>query len=242
MRSREAPPSARAPGLTAAECLRAKIALALGGLTAASGAVWEHPRLADLFPDFLCALHTGMRATEHSLRTAAECARARAASDPVAAGIADYLARHADEERQHDDWLLEDLEVLGVDPNEVLTRIPLPSVAALVGAQYYWMHHYHPVAFMGYIAVLEGRPPVKGFLEQVIKQTGLPRGAFRTYFVHAALDHHHVREFEDTLNRLPLRPEHIGVIGVSAITTVDLLRQVHEDVLEVFEEKQSARA
>jgi hypothetical protein len=29
---------------------------------------------------------------------------------------------------------------------------------------------------------------------------------------------------------------------VSAITTIDLLRQVHEDVLEAFEEKQLARA
>lgn len=228
--------------LTAAEALRAKIALAIDGLTAASGAVWNHPRLAELFPDFLCALHAGMRATEHSLRTAAECARARAAADPVAASIADYLARHADEERHHDDWLLEDIEALGLDRSAVLSRIPLPSIAALVGAQYYWMHHYHPVAFMGYIAVLEGRPPVKEYLEEVIQRTSLPRAAFRTYFIHATLDHHHVREFEETLNRLPLRPEHISVMGVSAITTVDLLRQVHEEVLDAFEDTRSARA
>ena len=214
----------------------------IGGLTRASAAIWNHPRFPELLPDFLCALHAGMRATEHSLRITAECAQARAASDPVAAGIADYLARHAIEERQHDDWLLEDIEVLGLSRAEVLSRIPLPSVAALVGSQYYWAYHYHPVAFMGYIAVLEGRPPVKEYLEQVIARTGLPRAAFRTYFLHSTLDIHHVREFEETLNRLPLGPEHISVMGVSAITTVDLLRQVHEDVLEAFEENQPASA
>lgn len=87
------------------------------------------------------------------IATAAEGERAK----PT--GLATYLERHVDEERQHDDWLLEDLAELGVAREDVWGRIPSPNIAALVGSQYYWMRHYHPVALLGYIAVLEGRPP-----------------------------------------------------------------------------------
>ena len=37
--------------------------------------------------------------------------------------------------------------------------MPPPSVAGLVGSQYYWILHHHPVAFLGYVALMEGYPP-----------------------------------------------------------------------------------
>ena len=40
-----------------------------------------------------------------------------------------------------------------------IARPPAPAVAALVGAQYYWVLHHHPVALLGYIGLLEGYPP-----------------------------------------------------------------------------------
>jgi len=44
--------------------------------------------------------------------------------------------------------------------------------SARVGAQYYWIHHFHPVALLGYIAVLEGRPPSPTLVEELIERTG----------------------------------------------------------------------
>jgi hypothetical protein len=219
---------------THSQLLRRKLEFLQQPLGEAAGAIWNHPRLSELFPDFLFAVHGVIRATELSMRTAADCARARAATDPVAAGIADYLARHSAEEAEHDDWLLDDIESLGIPRDKVLRQIPLPVIAQLVGSQYYWAHHYHPVAFLGYIAVLEGPPSVE-FLESVVARTALPRQAFGTQFLHARLDPHHIREFEELLDSLPLEPEHVSVIGVSALTSADLLRQVYKEVVERFE-------
>ena len=30
--------------------------------------------------------------------------------------------------------------------------MPSPAVAALVGSQYYWLLHHHPVALLGFVA------------------------------------------------------------------------------------------
>ena len=47
----------------------------------------------------------------------------------------------------------------GTDPGEALDRIPSPKVAAMVGAQYYWLRHYHPVSLLGHITAIEGYHP-----------------------------------------------------------------------------------
>ena len=78
------------------------------------------------------------------MERALERAREAPAEDPAAAGLAAYLEHHLDEERGHDDWLLEDLEVLGVRARRSWRVRPRPCVAALVGAQYYWIEHYDP--------------------------------------------------------------------------------------------------
>ena len=110
--------------------------------------------------------------------TEAALARARELGDePLAA----YLEEHVDEERGHDDTLLGDLELLGFPREAVLERMPSPRVAALVGSQYYWILHHHPVAFLGYVALMEGYPPTPDLITALIERTGHPRAAFTTY-------------------------------------------------------------
>jgi hypothetical protein len=214
--------------------LRQKIELVRPRLRAATGRAWNHPRLAELYPDLVFATHSIIRATNPSMRAAGECARARAAGDPVARALAEYLTHHAEEEKGHDEWALDDLAVLGVSRDEVWRRIPSPAVAELVGSQYYWLYHFHPVAYVSYIAVLEA-PPSIDFLEDTVRRTGLPREAFATQFYHSKLDHHHVREFNQMVDSLPLDEWHHSILGVSAFHTAELLSRVFDDVVERFE-------
>ncbi len=214
--------------------IRDKIDLVRAPLREAAGAVWNHPRLADFYPDFLFTMHSLMRATSPQLRAAADAAEARAHSDPVAAGIAGYLAQHSKEETGHDEWAMDDLAVMGVAREEVLQRMPSPHMAALVGSQYYWIHHFHPVAYLSYIAVIEG-PPSVDFLEHTIQRTGLPREAFRTQFLHAQIDPHHVQELDALIDGLNLNDWHHSVLGANAFHTVDLLTKVYRDVVDRFE-------
>ena len=72
-------------------------------------------------------------------------------------------------------------------------------MASLVGSQYYWIFHTHPVALLGYIAVLEGNPAPIEFLNEVVERTGLPRAAFGSMFKHAALDLQHRNDLDEVL-------------------------------------------
>src|SRR5207237_3301598 len=105
------------------------------------------------------------------------------------------------------DWLLDDLEVLGGGRAAVLARPPSPTVAALVGAQYYWILHYHPVGLLGYIGVFEGYPPSPAMIDGLVASTGYGRDAFRTMIAHAELDPGHRDELDRLLDELPLTPE-----------------------------------
>jgi len=220
--------------LPASQMLRRKIDLVRPGLREASGAIWNHPKLASLFPEFLITVHQVIRATVPALQTAASCARARGSSDLIAMELAEYFEHHAAEEVGHDEWLLEDIAALGVSRDEVLCRLPSPAVAALVGSQYYWMFHHHPIAYLGYTAVLEGPASVE-YLESAIKRTGLPEKAFSTLLHHARLDAGHESDLDVMLDRLPLGREHESILGVSAFSTVALMARVHQELAESWE-------
>jgi pyrroloquinoline quinone (PQQ) biosynthesis protein C len=163
--------------------------------------------------------------------TEAALARSRELDDPLAAPLARYLEEHVDEELGHDETLLGDLEILGVDRAAVLERIPSPAVAGLVGSQYYWILHYHPVAFLGYVALMEGYPPTPELIDELVERTGHPRAAFRTYIEHAELDPGHRDRLDRTIDTLPLDESHEVAMGISAIATAALAANSLEELL-----------
>lgn len=193
-------------------------------------AFWTHPHVREIFPEFLFTTYSLGRATVSLLETAAAAARSQWSSDAVATALASYCDAHIPEEAGHDEGVLDDLEALGVSRESAVRRIPSPTLAALVGAQYYWTQHVHPVALLGYLEVLEGEPPEAEFLENVISRTGLPRAAFRTYFQHAVLDQKHRDDLHDALDHMPLTAEHSAILGASAFQTVTLVRQVFSEL------------
>jgi Iron-containing redox enzyme len=198
----------------------------------ASTALIEHPRLRQLWPRYLVATHQIIKATLPMMEAAAAHAQRLAGHDPVAAGVAEYLAKHIEEERDHDIWLLEDLDLLGVTHSAVFSPIPSPTVARLVGAQYYWALHYHPVSLLGYFAFMEGDPPTPEFIDDLIAKTGYPVAGFRCFAAHGELDPHHRAELNEVIDSLPLTVEHEAVIGLAAMSTVELLARMIEEVVE----------
>ena len=96
-------------------------------------------------------------------------------------------------------------------------------VAALFGAQYFWVLHAHPLALMGYIACIEGRPALEPELDRIIASTGLPEAAFSNYRNHARLDPQHRDDIYALLDRLPLDDRHHEILGLSAMYTCNAL-------------------
>lgn len=228
----ETPAPARDSGVSRSELLRLKIALAGDDYEVASRSFWRHRRLRALIPEHLFRIHTIIRASVPVMEAARDRAVVLSGFDPLSKALAEYLGHHIPEERHHDDWLLDDLEVLGMKRPAVWARQPSQTVASLVGAQYYWIHHYHPVAVLGYIAVLEGTPPDESHINAMIARTKLPAKAFRTFIKHARLDPHHRDDLNDALDTMPIDPVHEALIATSAIETQHLLAKSLRELLE----------
>jgi hypothetical protein len=193
--------------VSAATLVRPALWLTSPSLQAAAHALWTAPRLRERYPAYLAAMHALIRASVPLMETAAQRSRLLPPDDPSAGLLARYFGTHAEEERGHDDWLLEDLAVMGVQqPGGLLGGDLRDDITALAGAQYYLIRHCHPACLLGYIAVLEGCPPDAAVTGRLPALTGWPAPAFRTVAEHAALDLEHQRDLDALLEVLTLSP------------------------------------
>jgi hypothetical protein len=241
MRERSGGPAPRAvlrspvdaAALSPSERLRLKVELASPALGRASLLLLGHPRARELAPRFLGVGYHIAQAAVPLMETA----RARAhdlADDAVARGLEPYLERHIVEETHSEEpggAVLGDLEELGVDTAELRAGPPPTKMAELIGAQYYWILHRHPVAVLGFLE-LERFHPRQPTVERLIEITGLPRAGFSQLLLHAELDVGHAEELDSLLDTLPLEPRHERLIGDSALHTISLLADVLLDVIE----------
>jgi hypothetical protein len=205
------------------DIVRAKVLLCSGPLNVAFEKLWTHPQRKEIVISFLILLHQIMRASVPLMQCALRRCDELESTDRLAKEVAAYYRRHIDEERDHDLWTLEDLAAAGLDPNEVLSITPPPEVAQLAGAQYYWIHHHHPIMLLGYITVLEAFPPTNEQIDSMRDASGVPEAAFRTFRMHGELDPTHSIEIDETFNALPLSSNHIEMIGLSIFQTCESL-------------------
>lgn len=193
----------------------------------------EHPRTRDLLPRYLAAGFPLTSTLVPLMEAALERARALGPEDRVAVGLAEYLERHIPEETHSEEpggAALDDLDALGVDGNALLAQPPSTKMAALIGTQYFWIFHCHPVAILGYLE-LEAYHPRPATIERLIEKTGYPRAGFRQLLLHAKLDAVHATELHRVLDSLPLEAEHERLIGVSALHSMSLLISAMLDVV-----------
>ncbi|WP_411079165.1 iron-containing redox enzyme family protein [Streptomyces sp. cmx-18-6] len=209
--------------------LRTKLLLLEPELRDATAHMWRAEGLLPRYRTYLCTMHAVIRASVPLMELALARSRRRAQDgpgDPLAEPLAAYLAEHIEEETGHDAWLLADLFAAGASAADALGPMPPPDVATLVGPQYYWIEHHHPVALLGYIAVLEGYAPAPGLTDRICTLTGLPAAALRTVREHAALDTDHLDELYALLDRLPLTREQETAVAVSALHSLDALTRL----------------
>jgi hypothetical protein len=219
--------------------LRGKVSLAANLVLARSPGFESRPDIDVWLPELLFRTHCFARASAPLMQAALARAEEFGREDRVAWGMREYLREHIEEEAEHGDWLLEDLEALGRKRAAVLARVPPVTIAAGVGAQYYWIHHYHPVAVLGYIAVLEHTVLPNEILKPLVQSSKLPSRAFRSLLEHAKLDPAHTERVYTLLDALPLTAGQKKLLGINAFETASLLDQ---SLQEVFEHAPAARA
>ena len=187
--------------------------------------LWKRPEIGGIVLDFLVLMHQIVRASVPLMNVARASALERSRRDKVNRLFARYLRQHIAEERDHDEWLIQDLETAGMRRADVTREIPSGVAASLVGAQYYWVQHHDPVALLGYMRVLEGNPPSVAHIDNLQRQSGLPASVFRTYRMHGELDPNHRRDLDLFLDSLPLTETQACLILESASHTASTLAQ-----------------
>jgi pyrroloquinoline quinone (PQQ) biosynthesis protein C len=126
-------------------------------------------------------------------RTAGERAAVRAA-----------LNHYIEEERGHEEWILQDLAVCGEDAEAVRHGGPGPATEIMVAYVYDYIQRVNPVGMLGMVHVLEGTSSALATraAQAIQRALGLPHAAFTYLSSHGELDQEHVRFFERLVNDL----------------------------------------
>jgi hypothetical protein len=188
------------------------------------------------FKDYLIVTYSIIRSSVPLMHAAYEQCSHLQEQTRLAIDLKGYYKKHIQEETNHDVWLLDDLESISISRQESLSIKPSQAVAELVGSQYYWMYHWHPICLLGYISFLEGDPPGKEAIDQLKKTTGYPDTAFRTIVKHSDLDPYHRDDLNKLLETLPLETKHEQWITYNALYSANKLMEIRTQYLEKVEE------
>jgi hypothetical protein len=220
------------PAIRNSEIVRAKVRLFGERLGQASYLFWTHPDFRRLYREYIFRSYSVIRASVPLMQAAEKaCQSAEHAGDRVLKGFARYLHQHIPEETGHDQWILDDGEALGLNRESIHMRLPHESATQLVGVQYYWIHHYNPIALAGYIAAMEGNPDPVEFIEDVAARNKLSLKCFSSLVYHARIDPQHKKDFDDVLDGLPLTAAHLELIGLSSLRTIRMMTGIMEGIL-----------
>ena len=166
-----------------------------------------------------------------------ECERRAVAGDPIAAAYGEYLSHHIPEEIGHDVQCLDDLEALGFDRVLVKTQLPGPSLVSLIGMQYYWINHRHPIAFTGYASSIEGSTVSPAKIQELQLKSGLPENGFRMLAWHSAHDPEHSGTLNELIDKLPLTEAQLSLIGVNIANSNALIARSLDELIATFESR-----
>jgi hypothetical protein len=202
---------------------------------AAEERFWNHHDVAALYPTAVWRMHCMARASVRLMTSAVARLEELADTEPIAAPAIEYLRILITEETGHDDWLLDSLVALGVSRDAVWAQTPPPILASIVGQQYYWIYHHHPLALLGFIKVVELDPSSDHDIDRVIARTGLPPQAFRYHRGHTRLELKHNDDLDRLLDVLPLTAEQAALVILSAACTVHAHADSIEELLDRYD-------
>lgn len=215
--------------------LRTVVELVAPALRGSAAFLWRPQGLRERYLRYLATMHAVVRASVPLMELAlARCGGHAGCedgaggepADPVLGALARYLPGHIARERDHDAWLVRDMAAAGLDPDRELAGPPPPDVARLVGAQYYWIAHFHPLCLLGYVAVLELHAPERSLAPFLAARTGLPAAAFETVRLHADEDDGHSAAVLAALDAIAPPPGLRHAVRLSALHTVRALTDV----------------
>ncbi|EHA1123671.1 TenA family transcriptional regulator [Vibrio navarrensis] len=122
--------------------------------------------------------------------------------------VRDAIAEYIDEEKGHQEWILNDIHASGGDADAVRAnraqgRVGTP-IELMVAYLYHQIDRHNPLALFGMVWVLEGTSVgVGGNIARLVKtQLNLPAEAMTYLTSHSELDQQHIRFFAALMDKI----------------------------------------
>ncbi|MDQ6639850.1 MAG: iron-containing redox enzyme family protein [Pseudomonadota bacterium] len=133
------------------------------------------------------------------------CAAAASRMDDQNSEIRYFLYDHMMEEKGHEEWVVNDLEVVGVARREVLRFRPSNALLALNGYNYWAADRRNPCSVLGMIYALEVIASVYGGpIAAAIKESLLLEDDHGISFIssHVTMDAEHMAKLRTVMNKI----------------------------------------
>src|SRR6185437_2035137 len=114
-----------------------------------------------------------------------------------------FLYAHMQEESGHEEWVLNDLQAIGMARESAMTSVAGPFTSALCGYNYWSADRRHPCSVLGMVYALEVIASVYGGpFASAIRESLLLEGEQGISFIssHATMDAQHMAELRTLLN------------------------------------------
>jgi pyrroloquinoline quinone (PQQ) biosynthesis protein C len=157
------------------------------------------------------------------------CAAAASRMTDTHRDVRYFLYEHMQEEKGHEQWVLADLEAIGVTPADARGHEPSPDTLALVGYNHWAADRRHPCSVLGMLYALEVIASVYGGpFASAIRESLLLQGARGVSFIesHATLDTQHMADLRVLLNTVHDQPARDAVIESAKVNFHHLTRIV----------------
>lgn len=132
----------------------------------------------------------------------------------------DAIAEYIEEEKGHEEWILNDIAAAGGDMEAARNAKPNLATEVLVSYNYDYIARKNPVGFLGMVFMLESTSIqiANNGADAVKAKLGLPQTAFTYLYSHGALDIEHLKFYETLVNRITDPADQAAIIEVAQNT------------------------
>jgi pyrroloquinoline quinone (PQQ) biosynthesis protein C len=165
-------------------------------------------------PSYLAFLREAYHHVRHTVPLLKAC-KAALAGGPQ--WMHDALDEYIDEERGHDEWILDDIRACGADPATVSSGRPGHATAVMVAYAYDAIARRNPLEFFGMVYVLEGTSVALALMvaDRIQRPLGLPDAAFSYLRSHGTLDQKHTADFALLMNQIDNPRDQADIVGAA---------------------------
>jgi len=159
------------------------------------------------------------------------CAAAASRMSDEWQAVRHFLYEHMHEETGHEEWVLNDLEAVGVQRSDARGHLPSAHTLALNGYNYWAADRRHPCSVLGMLYALEVIASVYGgTFASAIRESLLLEGIAGVSFIdsHATMDAQHMAHLRLVLNKVVAADGRAGVIEAVRVNFHHLTRIIEK--------------